>query len=125
MSTFTVADEIHFQGYRVAILTSDAPATVIGTFEDHINAGTLFDADKHQCSECNAEAYIPHLHDCSQYQPLEKGGKGGETRDKVHAQAYDTALQNVEEEAKKLARGGLLKLTDLAKLLQQLKDEPA
>lgn len=59
MSTFTVADEIHFQGYRVAILTSDAPATVIGTFEDHINAGTLFDADKHQCSECRCGSIYP------------------------------------------------------------------
>ena len=125
MSTFTVADEIHYQGYRVAILTADAPATVIGEFEDHINSGTLFENDKWKCEDCNEEAEIRHLHDCKHYKPLEKGGKGGETRDKVHAQAYDTALQDVEEEAKKLARGGLLKLTDLAKLLQQLKDEPA
>lgn len=124
MSTFTVADEIHFMGYRVAILTADAPATVIGAFEDHINAGTLFENDKWQCSECNEKAEIRHLHDCKHYVPPAKDG-AGETRDKVEAGAYETALQDVEEEARKLARGGLLKLTDLAKLLQQLKDEPA
>lgn len=120
--THTVADEIHFQGYRVAILCTDLPATVIGTFEDHINAGTLFDADKFQCSECNAEAIIPHLHDCKQYQPLEKGGKGGETREKVEESAYDCALSDVERVAREYARGGLLKLTDLAKLIQTLKE---
>jgi hypothetical protein len=122
MSTFTVADEIHFQGYRVAILTTDAPATVIGLFEDHINAGTLFDADKYQCSECNAEAVIPHLHDCKQYQPPEKGGKGGETRAKVEESAYDCCLDDVQRVAKEYARGGLLKLTDLAKLCKELKE---
>lgn len=120
--THTVADEIIFQGYRVAILTDDAPATVLGAFEDHINAGTLFDADKFQCSECNEEAVIPHLHDCSQYKPLEKGGKGGETRAKVEESAYDCCLDDVQRVAKEYARGGLLKLTDLAKLCQTLKE---
>jgi hypothetical protein len=125
MGTFTVADEIHYKGYRVAILTADAPATVIGDFEDHLNNGTLFENDKWKCSDCNEEAELRHLHDCKHYKPPEKNGPGGETRDKVEAGAYETALQDVEEEAKKVARGGLLKLTDLAKLLQQLKDEPA
>lgn len=121
MSTFTVADEIHFQGYRVAILTTDAPATVIGNFEDHINAGTLFDADKYQCSQCNAEAIIPHLHDCPQYQPPKLGA--GETRESIEDTAYDDALADVEQVAKEYARGGLLKLTDLAKLCKKLKEE--
>lgn len=121
MSTFTVADEIHFQGYRVAILTTDAPATVIGAFEDHINAGTLFDADKHQCSQCNAEAVIPHLHDCPQYVPPSKQGQG-ETRERVEESAYDCCLDDVQRVAKEYARGGLLKLTDLAKLCQTLKE---
>lgn len=122
MSTFTVADEIHFQGYRVAILCSDVPATVIGTFEDHINAGTLFENDKWKCEECNEEAEIRHLHDCKHYKPPEKGGKGGETREKVEESAYDCALDDVQRVAKEYARGGLLKLTDLAKLLQTLKE---
>ena len=120
--THTVADEIHYQGYRVAILTTDAPATVIGSFEDHINAGTLFDADKYQCSQCNAEAIIPHLHDCPQYVPPGKQGHG-ETREKVEDTAYDDALADVEQVAKEYARGGLLKLTDLAKLCKKLREE--
>ena len=120
--THTVADEIHYQGYRVAILTTDVPATVIGSFEDHINAGTLFDADKFQCSQCNAEAVIPHLHDCPQYQPPEKDGKGGETRAKVEESAYDCCLDDVQRVAKEYARGGLLSLKDLAKLCATLKE---
>lgn len=123
--THTVADEIHYMGYRVAILTTDAPATVIGDFEDHINNGTLFENDKWKCSECNEEAELRHLHDCSHYKPLEKDGKGGQTRATVEDTAYDAAIDDVLEGAQKMARGGLLKLTDLAKLLQQLKDEPA
>lgn len=121
MSTFTVADEIHFQGYRVAILTTDAPATVIGEFEGHINAGTLFEKDKFECSECNEKAEIRHLHDCSQYVPPSKQGRG-ETREKVEESAYDCCLDDVQRVAKEYARGGLLKLSDLAKLCKTLKE---
>lgn len=122
MSTFIVADEIHHQGYRVAILTTDAPATVIGDFQDHINAGTLFENDKYECSECNEKAEIRHLHDCSQYKPPEQNGKGGETREKVEESAYDCCLDDVQRVAKEYARGGLLTLTDLAKLCKELKE---
>lgn len=118
MSTFIVGDELHFQGYRVAILTTDAPPTVIGEFENQINNGTLFEADKYQCSECNAEGFIPHLHDCSLYEKPKKPNvvpTGGDTE-------YDCCLDDVQRVAKEYARGGLLKLTDLAKLCQTLKE---
>lgn len=124
MSTHISADEVWFGGYLVAVLAqSGVPATVLGAFEDHINAGTLFDADKHQCSECNAEAYIPHLHDCKQYKPLEKDGKGGETRDKVHEQAYDACIADVRDSIKRLSKNGLLRVSDLERMLHELETE--
>mgnify|MGYP003609080233 CR=1 FL=1 len=47
--THIVGDEIHFKGYRVAILTTDAPPTVLGDFTDAIQDGTLFeDEEPHQ-----------------------------------------------------------------------------
>lgn len=116
MRTFIVADEIHFQGYRVAILTRDAPATVIEDFEDGINDGTLFNEDKYECSECNEKAEIHHLQDCSQYKPSEQDDKDREEF------AYDCCLDDVQGAAKEYARGGLLTLTDLAKLCKELKE---
>lgn len=86
MSTFIVGDEIHFMGYRVAILTSDAPPTVIGEFEDGINNGTLFEA-----------------HEVEQ-----------EKVDKKLSEDFSLLYDKVA----KLSRGGLLRLQDLAKLLE-------
>lgn len=84
--TQTVADEIWFQGYRVAILTADVPATVIGAFEDGINNGTLFEA-----------------HEVEQ-----------EKVDKKMSEDFSLLYDKVAA----LSRGGLLRLTDLAKLLE-------
>ncbi len=84
--TYTVGDEIHFRGYRVAILTEDAPPSVQSDFVDHINNGTLF--EDHE----------------------------------VEQEKVDTKLSEdftlLYDKVTKLSRGGLLRLTDLAKLLE-------
>lgn len=86
MSTFIVGDEIHFMGYRVAILTSDAPPTVIGEFEHGINNATLFENEEVE-------------------------------QDKVDKKmSEDFSL--LYDKVAKMSRGGLLRLTDLAKLLE-------
>jgi len=84
--TYIVGDEIHFQGYRVAILTTDAPPTVLGEFEDGVNNGTLFEA-----------------HEVEQ-----------EKVDKKMSEDFSLLYDKVA----KLSRGGLLRLTELAKLLE-------
>lgn len=84
--THTVGDEIYFRGYRVAILTGDAPPTVIGEFEDHINNGTLF--EEHEVEQ-----------------------------EKVDAKLSED-LRQLYDKVTKLSRGGLLRLADLAKLLE-------
>lgn len=96
MSTFTVADEIYFQGYRVAILTTDAPATVIGEFEWGINNGTLFE---------NYEAKLG----------IDKNLTEDEFKDKVTHEA----IQETYDAAKRIVRGGLLSLKDLARVLKE------
>jgi len=91
--THIVADEIYFQGYRVAILTEDAPATVLGDFEDGMNSGTLFEV-------------------------LDTKNKEGMTQDEVKDTVSCETVQEVWEIAKRAARGGLLNLKDFRKLLE-------
>lgn len=111
MSTYIVADELHFMGYRVAILTTDAPATVIGEFEDQINNGILFEHE-HECSECKQSKVIPHLHDCSKYiADLKAQGA---------LPSYDTALDEVIQEITKASRGGLVRLRDVRAIVHKL-----
>lgn len=93
MSTHIVADEIIFQGYRVAILTEDAPATVLGDFEDGMNNGTLFEASN-------------------------LGIGKNLTQDEFKDQVSSEAVQEVFDTAKRIARGGLLSLKDLRKVLE-------
>jgi hypothetical protein len=92
--TYIVGDEIHFLGYRVAILTADAPPTILGHFEDGVNNATLFE---------NAPIH-----------GIDKDVTADELKDRVSIEAcqlfYDTA--------KKIARGGLLSLKDLRKVLE-------
>lgn len=95
MTTHIVADEIMYQGYRVAILTNDAPATVLGDFEDGMNNATLF--------ECEAKMGIDK----------------NLTQDEFKDQVTHEALQETYDAAKKIARGGLLSLKDLARVLKE------
>lgn len=84
--TYIVGDEIHFKGYRVAILTGDAPPSVLYAFEDGINNATLFEDE-----EVEQEKVDKKLSE-------------------DFSQLYD--------KVRKMSRGGLLRLTDLAKLLE-------
>lgn len=86
MSTYIVGDEIHFQGYRVAILTNDAPPTVMGDFEHGVNNATLFENEE----------------------PAQE--KIDKKLSEDFSQLYDKVA--------KMSRGGLLRLKDLAKLLE-------
>lgn len=96
MSTSIVADEILYDGYRVAILTNDAPATVLGEFEDGMNNGTLFEAEEVKVG-------------------IDKNLSPDEFKDQVTHEA----IQATYDIAKKLTRGGLLSLKDLARVLEQ------
>jgi hypothetical protein len=84
--TYTVGDEIHFKGYRVAILTEDAPPSVMADFEHGINNATLFE-----------------------HEEVEQ-----EKVDKKLSEDFSLLYDKVT----KISRGGLLRLSDLAKLLE-------
>ncbi|MAS67322.1 MAG: hypothetical protein CMK82_11080 [Pseudomonadales bacterium] len=94
MSTYIVGDEIHFRGYRVAILTADAPPTVLGDFEDGVNNDTLFEEPK-------------------------LGIDKNLTPDEFKDQVTHEAIQETYDAAKRIARGGLLSLKDLARVLKE------
>lgn len=91
MSTHIVADEIYFQGYRVAILTTDVPATVMGDFEFGMNNATLFEAE-------------PKIE--------------GQAPDEVKDQVANETVQAVWDIAKGCTRGGLLNLKEFRKVLE-------
>ncbi len=91
MSTRVVADEVWFMGYRVALLTTDVPATVRGDFKFGMNNGTLFEIE-------------PRIE--------------GRTADELKDQVSLEAVQAVWEIAKGAARGGLLNLKEFRKLLE-------
>ena len=91
--THIVADEIIYKGYRVAILTEDAPATILGEFVDGMDSGTLFE-------------------------PANLGIDKNLSQDEFKDQVSNEAVQAVWDTAKKHARGGLLNLKDFRKLLE-------
>lgn len=105
MSAQIIADEIHFMGYVVGILAqTGVPATVMGEFEHGMNNGTLFEDEPQLCDECANE--------------IERGGPAEPDPD-----AYDDALTDIERTAKEYAKNGLLRLTDLATIIKQLREE--
>lgn len=85
--TYTVGDEIHFQGYRVAILTNDAPPTVLAEFTDGIDNATLFENEEPEQTKRDIDV--------------------SETLTRI----YDKMVKH--------GRGGLLRLSDFAKLMQE------
>lgn len=86
MTTYITGDEIHFKGYRVAILTTDAPPSVLGEFEWGLNNATLFESEEPE----------------------------QEKVDKKLSEDFSLLYDKVT----KMSRGGLLRLSDLAKLLE-------
>lgn len=102
-----VGDELFFNGELVAVLVNNLPATIIGRFTDMIDYGPEDEDD----ADCGCP---PRLHklECSHYKA--EDGKSDE---------YDDALQDVERAAKEYARGGLLRMPDLATLIATLREE--
>lgn len=114
-----IDDELHYDGYLVGMLVSTGvPASVMGPLRDGLEDGTLFDeedTDVPKCPECEVEP--KHKKDCSHFE--DKCGKT--PRDLI--EDYDCALDDVQRAAKEYARGGLLRLSDLAVICKQLLEE--
>lgn len=97
MNVQVIGDEIHFDGYVVGMLAqAGVPATVMADLEEWLNNATL----------------DPPADDAEP-----------EPSSDPDPDAYDAALADVELAAKEYAKGGLLRLSDLAKIVAQLKEE--
>lgn len=112
MEVYVHGDEIWYDGYRVGVLVQECtgtPATVLADFEMGLNNGTLFENSKKSPDCCCDELIHPH-HECPQFKA-------------ELAKPYETAVEDIMEESTKIARGGLLRLTELAKVCKTLKEE--
>jgi hypothetical protein len=98
MDIQVIADEIHADGYLVARLSAaGVPSTVLGEFEHLLQGATLGE----QPEACDGDS---------------------DTSESVDF-AIDGALDELLKRANAFAKGGLLTLGELGKLVQQLKDK--
>lgn len=89
-----IADEIHFEGELVAIVATSPSHSLMTRFLDHLD-----------------EAVVP-----------EETAKAGDGADGKPTD-YDQALDDVQRAAKEYAKGGLLRVADLATIITRLKEE--
>lgn len=93
-----IADEIHADGYLVARLSAaGVPSTVLGEFEHLLQGATLGE----QPEACDGDGDTPESVDF----------------------VVDETLDNLLKRANAFAKGGLLTLGELGKLVQQMKDK--
>lgn len=110
LDAFLIGDEIHFQGYRVAILVaSGVPATTMGDFTDALEAGLLNEDARPDPCNC------AHMKECPNY----KAEDAANTDDPT----YEAVMTDLMHNLKPFARGGLVKLTDVERIVNQLKEE--
>lgn len=94
MSTQLIGDAIYHQGELVALLVvTGASATVLGDFTDRLETGSLRDEEIEA-----AEA-------------------------KMEEPTYSEVMTDLAHNLKRYARGGLVKLTDVQNIVNQLKEE--
>lgn len=107
-----VGDELHFDGELVAILTNNASATSRGRFTDLVIFGEPGEED------CGCPVRL-HRKDCDLHKA--EDGTAPDAKD-PRVDPYDDALDDVVRAAGEYARGGLLRMTDLATVARKLKE---
>jgi hypothetical protein len=101
-----IGDELLYRGERVAVLVeSGTTATTMGDFIDELIAGTLNEDERPDPCDC------AHLPGCPNYR--------AELAQKFVDQTYKDVLDNLRP----FARGGLVRFTDIERILEQLKEE--
>lgn len=114
-----IGDEIHFDGYLVAILVATGiPASTLAEFEHGMNSGELFDGES--CHECDGERDYVHKKTCSHYESPEGCGGPAPTEEESE---YDCAMDDLVRSIKPFNKGGLVRYEDLERVIAQLKEE--
>lgn len=97
MSFLVIGDELHFDGYLIGMLAqAGIPATVMDNAIEHLECATM-----------------PEEED----EPEPVAPTGSDPGD------YDQALDDLTRAAGEYAKGGLLRMSDLANIVAQLKEE--
>lgn len=119
MDVRIIGDEIYYQGHLVGVLAQEkTPPSIIREFTFDFNNATLF--EDVSCQSCNAVPVTAHTCDCPNYDPPEGCGKPAPPD---NVDVYDGALDDVQRASKEYAKGGLLKLSDLATICKKLAEE--
>lgn len=100
-----IGDELHFAGELVAILTTNAPATHRGRFEDLVRDG------EEVMEPCKCPPRLHHT-EC-RFHKAEDGSPDDE----------ETVLDALWSKATDAAKGGLLRMPDLANIIARLKED--
>lgn len=105
-----IGDELRFQGYRVALLVeSGIPASTMEDFVDNLRNGLLNQDERPDPCNC------AHMQACPNY----KAEDASNTDDSP----YDAVMTDLMHNLKPFARGGLVKLSDVKRIVTQLKEE--
>lgn len=89
-----IGDELYFERELVAILTDNAPATLRGRFVDLLHDGEETSEDENDKAKAPAEG----------------------------VDEYDQVLDDLERAAREYSKGGLLRMSDLPKIIARLKE---
>lgn len=105
-----IGDELHFRGYRVALLVaSGVPASTLGDFTDNLEAGLLNQDDRPDPCNC------AHMRECPNYKAEDASNTDNAT--------YEEVMRDLGHNLKPFARGGLLKMEDIERVVRQLIEE--
>jgi hypothetical protein len=111
MDVLLIGDEIHADGYLVAIIVqTGAPHTVIGDFEACIHSGTFYEPESDACPHC--EATVLHENSCKHH-----------VAQAITAapDVYTAALDDAEARAVVKAKGGILRVSELKAIFADLR----
>lgn len=109
-----IGDELHLDGSLVAILVEGPGDAQRGRFED------LFRFGEDEADDCGCPVRLHHK-EC-EYHKAEDGTPPSVGRE---GDGYDEALADVAVTAKEYAKGGLLRMSDLATIIRKLKEDEA
>ena len=105
-------DELHFDGQVVALLVNGGREdSHMGTFLDWVRDNPDLEVGTPDKCECK------HKADCHMHR-----AEVGTAPDDDAPTDYDTALDDVGKAAEEYAKGGLLRMSDLAIVLRKLKE---
>lgn len=110
INCFLIGDELHYRGERVAILVqSGVCATTMGDFTDELEAGLLNEDERPDPCSC------AHMKECPNYKAEDASNTDGAT--------YEEVMKDLTHNLTPFARGGLIKLSDVGRIVKELIEE--